>query len=121
MKYCQGPQCHTYFTKDRLRGLKGNKVNQTRRRNSLMWDEFCSNGCLYDWVNKHITPAINYFGRLHKPKHLTKECAWVKRRRWNYDNNTNGDSEFYCYNLVTFTEQNISSDQFYDDNYDLNI
>ena len=35
MKYCQGPLCHTYDTKDRKRGPKGNKVNQTRRRSSF--------------------------------------------------------------------------------------
>ena len=29
MKYCQGPLCHTYDTKDRKRGPKGNKVNLT--------------------------------------------------------------------------------------------
>ena len=37
MKYCQGPLCHTYDTKDRKRGPKGNKVNQTRRRTSMYY------------------------------------------------------------------------------------
>ena len=29
MKYCQGPKCHTYDTKDRKRGPKDNKRNET--------------------------------------------------------------------------------------------
>ena len=29
-KYCQGPKCHTYMTKDRKRGIKGDKYFQTR-------------------------------------------------------------------------------------------
>jgi len=32
MKYCQGTKCHEYRTKDRIRGTKGNKAYQTRRR-----------------------------------------------------------------------------------------
>ena len=33
MRYCQGPICHEYKTKDRIRGnAKGNKSYQTRRR-----------------------------------------------------------------------------------------
>ena len=30
MKYCQGPKCHTYHTKDRIRGHKGDKHYETR-------------------------------------------------------------------------------------------
>ena len=37
MKYCQGPKCHTYRTKDRIRGPKGAKYYQTRRRSYLMF------------------------------------------------------------------------------------
>jgi hypothetical protein len=32
LKYCQSHKCHTYDTKDRKRGSKGNRKNQTRRR-----------------------------------------------------------------------------------------
>ena len=32
LKLCQGPRCHQYQTKDRLKGPKGNKTYQTRRR-----------------------------------------------------------------------------------------
>ena len=31
MKYCQGPKCHEYKTKDRIRGHKGDKHYETRK------------------------------------------------------------------------------------------
>ena len=37
MKYCQGTMCHSYKTKDRLRGTKGNKFYQTRRRSKFYY------------------------------------------------------------------------------------
>ena len=32
MRFCQGTNCHEYRTKDRIRGTKGSKHYQTRRR-----------------------------------------------------------------------------------------
>ena len=32
LKFCQGPDCHTYFTQDRLKGPKGNKTNDRKRK-----------------------------------------------------------------------------------------
>ena len=37
LKYCQGPKCHTYDTKDRKKGPKDNKRNETRRRSSFYY------------------------------------------------------------------------------------
>ena len=37
MKYCQGPKCHEYKTKDRIRGHKGDKHYQTRKRTSFYY------------------------------------------------------------------------------------
>ena len=37
MKYCQGNKCHEYRTKDRIRGTKGSKSYQTRRRSSFYY------------------------------------------------------------------------------------
>jgi hypothetical protein len=47
LKYCQGPDCHTYTTKDRLRGPAGSKTFQTRRRSSMYYGKgnFCSMQC----------------------------------------------------------------------------
>ena len=53
MIYCQGPLCHTYQTKDRIRGPKGAKVYQTRRRSSFYYlgGNACSMNCERDWFN----------------------------------------------------------------------
>jgi hypothetical protein len=44
LKYCQSHKCHTYDTKDRKRGSKDNRTNQTRRRSSFYYGggNFCS-------------------------------------------------------------------------------
>ena len=57
--WCHGPECHTYSTQDRVRGVKGNKVLRTRKikvnpnyRNNS-WQYFCSNGCERDFWNTY--------------------------------------------------------------------
>ena len=37
LKLCQGTKCHTYTTKDRIRGSKGSKHYETRRRSSFYY------------------------------------------------------------------------------------
>ena len=89
MKYCQGPQCHTYRTKDRIRGPKGAKHYQTRRRSNFyyMGGNVCSMQCQDDWFRKFGEQAINHFGRIHEPILLTEENAWYKWSSYNgYDN-----------------------------------
>ena len=80
MKYCQGPKCHQYRTKDRIRGPKGAKVYQTRRRSSFYYlgGNACSMNCERDWFNKFGDQALNHFGRIHEPIKLTEENAWTK-------------------------------------------
>ena len=74
MKYCQGTKCHEYRTKDRIRGTKGSKYYQTRRRSSFYYsDNFCSLNCQNDWWALHGNQALDYFGRLFQPKVLTAE------------------------------------------------
>ena len=80
MKYCQGPKCHTYETKDRLRGPKGAKYYQTRRRSgfSYLGGNACSMNCQNDWFEKFGERAVDHFGRIHEPIKLTEENAWFK-------------------------------------------
>ena len=35
LKYCQGPVCHTYHTKDRLKGIKGMKNKNVSREDKI--------------------------------------------------------------------------------------
>ena len=80
MKYCQGNKCHEYRTKDRIRGTKGDKSYQTRRRSSFYYGEgnFCSLNCQNDWLIKNIEHALNHFGRLTEPKKVMCDRAWYK-------------------------------------------
>jgi len=80
MKYCQGTKCHEYRTKDRIRGTKGNKSYQTRRRSNMYYGQgnFCCQTCMYDWINEHIEHALNHFGRTTEPKKTMCDQAWYK-------------------------------------------
>ena len=119
LKYCQGPDCHTYYTKDRLKGIKGSKTYQTRRRSFLLFDEFCDTRCYNAWFQKYGTQAVNHFGRLKEAKHLTEHNAWDKRYRWDYERN-NGEAEHYYLNTITREQRPLTESQYNDSNYTLN-
>ena len=109
MKYCQGPKCHTYKTKDRLRGPKGAKYYQTRRRSSMIYDDnFCSQTCANDWFEKFSERAINHFGRIVEPIKLTEENAWVKLERYYASN----ESPYYWYNRLTEDDIPMTEEQY---------
>ena len=123
LKYCQGPDCHTYTTQDRLKGTKPNKTYQTRRRTSFYYGQsnFCSQNCMYDWFNKYGDLAIDHFGRTTKAKHLTEENSWVKREHWSYERERNPNlPEFYYINRVTNEQRPLTEAQYNDSNYTLN-
>ena len=118
MKYCQGPNCHKYHTKDRIRGSKGDKHYETRRRSSMYYGNgnFCCQTCLYDWINKHIEQALNHFGRTTEPKRTDCDNAWYKYRDWRgYDNNT-----YYFVNDLLGERRPITEQQYNDESYTLN-
>ena len=87
MKYCQGPICHEYKTKDRIRGPKGDKHYQTRKRSSFYYgkDNFCSLNCQNDWFRLNGNRALDHFGRIHEPKRTECDNAWYKFRDWRTD------------------------------------
>ena len=90
MKYCQGPKCHEYKTKDRIRGPKGDKHYETRKNSRGFYnDEFCSNMCRDDWFNDFGKRAVDHFGRIHEPKRTMADGAWYKDYTYGYPNNTN--------------------------------
>ena len=118
LKYCQAPDCHTYFTKDRLKGQKGNKTNQTRRRSHLLFGEFCDTGCQGNWLSHYATRAVDHFGRLKEPKHLTEQNAWVKT--YDYNGYKNLPDEHYFVNKITNERRPLTEQQYNDSNYTLN-
>ena len=120
LKLCQGTRCHTYHTQDRLKGTKGNKTYQTRRRSSFYYGNgnFCSLNCQNDWFNDFGDRAINHFGRLEEPKHLTEDNAWVKDYDWR--GNADESHRHFFYNKITKEQRPITEEQYRDRTYTLN-
>ena len=120
LKYCQGPKCHTYYTKDRLKGTKGNKTNQTRRRSNFYYGggNFCSFNCQNDWFNDFGDRAIDHFGRLTEPKHLNEDNAWFKDYDYEWRSGTTSNWRFV--NKVTNEIRPLTEQQYNDNNYTLN-
>ena len=119
LKYCQNPDCHTYKTNDRLKGTKGNKTYQTRRRSHFYYGRgnFCDRRCMEDWVAQFVEQALDHFGRITEPKHLTEENAWVKDYDWRIDDEQN---RYFFYNIITKERRPLTEDQYRDNNYTLN-
>jgi len=115
LKYCQGPKCHMYDTKDRKKGPKDNKRNETRRRSSFYYldNNACSMQCERDWFNVYGQRALEHFGMITQPRVLTKDNAWVNRRNWNHQQN--GVDTFYAYNYLTEERRPITEDQYQND------
>ena len=65
--WCHNPDCHTIETQSRIRGTGGNKVLRTvkikaNRYNgyqSNIWNYFCNNSCLFQFLNKFGQEVAN--------------------------------------------------------------
>ena len=119
LKYCQGPKCHQHQTQDRLKGPKGNKTYQTRRRSSMYYgNNFCSMWCYNEWADVFIDRAIDHFGRTTQAKHLTEDNAWRKSFDWDRDYN---NRTYVMRNGITNEQRPLTEEQYRDNNYTLNI
>ena len=94
--WCHGPNCHTNHTQSRVRGSGDNKVLRTikikqGRYNNYqngIWDYFCNQSCLMDFIREHITSVIAIAPRreaLETPIKVVKEKYESYRYRWNGD------------------------------------
>ena len=113
LKLCQGTKCHTYTTKDRIRGSKGDKHYETRRRSSFYYGNgnFCSLNCQNDWFRTNGDRAIDHFGRVREPKRVDCDNAWYKDYTWG---SRNGNHEHYYKNdllgqRISITEQQYNN------------
>ena len=112
LKYCQGPKCHTYDTKDRKKGPKDNKRNETRRRSSFYYldNNACSMQCERDWFNVYGSRALQHFGYITQPKVLMQDNAWSKSYDWR-----NHAHVHYVYNHLTNERREITEQQYDND------
>ena len=96
--WCHGPDCHTNKTVDRIRGSKGNKVLRTRRialngwNNNSMWRFFCSQGCMHDFITKHLDNILAIEPRrepletpIEDPKKEMHNTGYYTYSSWNIE------------------------------------
>ena len=86
--YCHGPNCHTYHTQSRIRGVKGNKVLRTRKVNhrsgewgTKHWHFFCDDRCKHDFIDKHLREIIALEPR-SEPLETSIEVETVEDTDW---------------------------------------
>ena len=116
MKYCQGPKCHEYKTKDRIRGSKGDKHYETRKRTSFYYlgGNACDVRCQNDWFELHGQRAVDHFGRIHEPKRTGCDSAWYKDYKYSHSNGRDTNYDHYFVNDLLGQRISIS-EQLYND------
>ena len=121
MKYCQGTKCHEYRTKDRIRGMKGEKYYETRKDSRGFYNsEFCSNMCRDDWFNTFGKRAIDHFGRIHEPKRTGCDRGWYKDYKYNYNQEGQSSYSHFMVNDLLGERRPITQAQYDDVNYTIN-
>ena len=118
LKYCQGPLCHTHDTKDRKRGPKDNKRNETRRRSSFYYlgGNACDMRCQNDWFYKFGEMAVNHFGRIHEPKRTGCDSAWYKDYKYDRHDGQRGTYNHFFVNDLLGERRPITEQQYNDKN-----
>ena len=120
MKYCQGPKCHEYKTKDRIRGPKGDKHYETRKRSSFYYmnGNCCTMQCQDDWFKKFGDLALNRFGRTTEPKRTDASSAWYKDVTYiGYGNNGTSSYDHFFVNDLLGERIPITTQQYDDNNF----
>ncbi len=97
--WCHGPNCHTNHTQSRVRGSGDNKVLRTIKikeggsyrgyERYHMFNYFCGNNCLFDFIRLHLTSIIAIAPRreaLETPIKVVKEKYESHRYKYNDDN-----------------------------------
>ena len=98
---CQGPECHTYKTQSRIRGVKGSKVLRTRAARydisdtshswGYVWERyFCDERCMQNWLAKHMTQLMTVVGINTKPQETPIVVEKETKQGWGgaYTNTT---------------------------------
>ena len=110
MKYCQGPKCHEQKTKDRIRGSKGDKHYETRKRSSFYYAKgnFCSIRCQDHWLDLNIERALDRFGRTTEPKRTMADSAWYKDYTYARNQDLNSPNHYNHYFVNDLLGQRIA-------------
>ena len=118
--WCHGPECHTQQTQSRVRGSGDNKVLRTIKikwgrynysgdEQPNVWDYFCNQGCLMDFIRTHLTSVIAIAPRreaLETPIKVEKE----KYESYRYDWNGNGATQRVPYQATRTIIKSVDND-----------
>jgi len=117
LKLCQGPKCHEHHTKDRIRGIKGDKHYETRKKSRFYYlgGNACDMRCQNDWFYKFGEMAVNHFGRIQEPKRTDASGAWYKDYKYNHNNGGNGVTYTHYFINDLLGERRPITEQQYDD------
>ena len=112
--WCHNPDCHTYHTTDRIRGVKGSKVLRTKKiainkwNENNVWSHFCSQGCWNDFMNTHWNEFINLHPRttpLETPIEVVKEKVETYSYNW-ISNSPQREPHTYYTQKISYAENN---------------
>ena len=95
--WCHNPDCHTIETQSRVRGTGDNKVLRTVKikvgrynwnndNTPNIWDYFCNQGCLMDYIREHLISIVAIAPRreaLETPIKVKKIKSQDYRMRYN--------------------------------------
>ena len=95
--WCHGPECHTRHTQSRIRGsgrdkvlrtikIKWGRYNYSGDEQPNVWDYFCNNRCLMDFIRLHLTSIIAIAPRREAQETPIKvEKEKYESTRWDYN------------------------------------
>ena len=95
-QWCHGPSCHKRKTTTRVRGVKGSKVLRTRKLKTNgvgIWNYFCDQTCMYDFIYKHIEQFVQLHPRtealetpIEDPVKERSQYGWINWQIKEVDN-----------------------------------
>ena len=97
--WCHNPDCHKIETQSRVRGSGDNKVlrtikikvgryNYANDNTPSIWDYFCNQGCLHQFLNKFASEVAN-LNPTPKPKETPIKVKKEKYESYRYNWNSN--------------------------------
>ena len=96
--WCHNPDCHTIETQSRVRGTGDNKVLRTVKikvgrygnYQPNIWNFFCNNSCLFQFLNKFGQEIAN-LRPVREPSETPIKVIKTKEESYRYRHNDNGD------------------------------
>ena len=112
--WCHNPDCHKIATQSRVRGTGDNKVLRTVKikqypnRYQNIWNYFCNNRCLFEFLNKFCTEIANTYS-VKQPSETPIKVKKVKSQAYRYQY-SNGESNQVPYTSTSMIIERINND-----------